>query len=85
MCGTSWTYNAAGVSNIASAWSAISNNTSGEGLCQHLKKLFETPESGDLNKELIKAADHGGDAKMEDLLKRERVAEAVFPTLDKVG
>lgn len=73
MCGISWTYNPAGVSTIASARSAISNNTSGERLCRHLKKLFETPESGDLNKELIKAADHGGNAKMEDLLKREHV------------
>nr|XP_023399712.1 E3 ubiquitin-protein ligase MIB1 isoform X1 [Loxodonta africana] len=72
VCGTSWTYNPAAVSKVASAGSAISN-ASGERLSQLLKKLFETQESGDLNEELVKAAANGDVAKVEDLLKRPDV------------
>ncbi|MEE6464274.1 hypothetical protein FKM82_006222 [Ascaphus truei] len=72
VCGTSWTYNPAAVSKVASVGSAISNAT-GERLSQLLKKLFETQESGDLNEELVKAAANGDVAKVEDLLKRQDV------------
>nr|XP_014343721.1 PREDICTED: E3 ubiquitin-protein ligase MIB1 [Latimeria chalumnae] len=72
VCGTSWTYNPAAVTKVASAGSAISN-ASGERLSQLLKKLFETQESGDLNEELVKAAANGDVAKVEDLLKRPDV------------
>ncbi|KAG8442174.1 hypothetical protein GDO86_011104 [Hymenochirus boettgeri] len=72
VCGTSWTYNPAAVSKVASVGSAISNAT-GERLSQLLKKLFETQESGDLNEELVKAAANGDSAKVEDLLKRQDV------------
>uniref|UniRef100_A0A8C7DWL7 E3 ubiquitin-protein ligase MIB1 n=1 Tax=Naja naja TaxID=35670 RepID=A0A8C7DWL7_NAJNA len=77
VCGTSWTYNPAAVSKVASAGSAISNYNASEANCkrlsQLLKKLFETQESGDLNEELVKAAANGDVAKVEDLLKRPDV------------
>ncbi|GAA6097498.1 E3 ubiquitin-protein ligase mib1 isoform X1 [Tachysurus ichikawai] len=72
VCGTSWTYNPAAVTKVASAGSAITN-ASGERLSQLLKKLFETQESGDINEELVKAAANGDLAKVEDILKRPDV------------
>uniref|UniRef100_A0A4W3I2S1 RING-type E3 ubiquitin transferase n=1 Tax=Callorhinchus milii TaxID=7868 RepID=A0A4W3I2S1_CALMI len=72
VCGTSWTYNPAAVTKVASAGSAVSN-ASGERLSQLLKKLFETQESGDINEELVKAAANGDVAKVEEILARPDV------------
>ncbi|XP_051879285.1 E3 ubiquitin-protein ligase mib1 isoform X1 [Pristis pectinata] len=72
VCGTSWTYNPAAVTKVASAGSAVSN-ASGERLSQLLKKLFETQESGDINEELVKAAANGDVAKVEEIMARPDV------------
>lgn len=69
-CGPSWAYNLAGVCNMASGGSAISS-IFGKRLSQHLKKVFETQEFGDINEELVMTAAPRCVAKVEDLLKRE--------------
>lgn len=69
-CGPSWAYNLVRVCNMAFGGAAISS-TFGERLTEHLKEVFGTKESGDLNEELVMTAAHGGVAKVEDLLKRE--------------
>nr|CAG4649151.1 EOG090X02DA [Scapholeberis mucronata] len=69
VCGTSWTYNPAAVTKIASDGSlpAASN---GENLSALLKKLFETHVTGDVHEELVKAAANGDTQKVEEILKR---------------
>ncbi|CAL1265913.1 unnamed protein product [Larinioides sclopetarius] len=69
VCGTSWTYNPAAVTKVASD-GAIPGTSSGERLSALLKKLFETHVSGDVNEELVKAAANGDAQKCEEILKR---------------
>lgn len=59
----------------------------GERLSPHLKKLFETQDSGDQSGDLEESAPapaRGGVVKVDDLLKR-RQAEAVSPPVGKAG
>ncbi|GFW99754.1 e3 ubiquitin-protein ligase MIB1 [Trichonephila clavipes] len=69
VCSTSWTYNPAAVTKVASD-GAIPGTSSGERLSALLKKLFETHVSGDVNEELVKAAANGDAQKCEEILKR---------------
>lgn len=70
VCGTSWTYNPAAVTKVASADGTAVGNSSGERLSALLKKLFETHVSGDVNEELVKAAANGDAQKVEEILQR---------------
>merc|ERR1719431_939921 len=73
VCGTSWTYNPAAVTKVASETTGPNGgiaHSSGERLSQLLKKLFETHVSGDVNEELVKAAANGDVQKVEDVLGR---------------
>ncbi|XP_013779366.1 E3 ubiquitin-protein ligase MIB1-like, partial [Limulus polyphemus] len=80
VCGTSWTYNPAAVTKVASD-SALPGTSSGERLSALLKKLFETHVSGDINEELVKAAANGDVQKLEELLKRpDAEVNGVFAT-----
>ncbi|XP_014677222.1 PREDICTED: E3 ubiquitin-protein ligase MIB1-like isoform X2 [Priapulus caudatus] len=67
--GTSWTYNPAAVTKVASDGVAP-GTSSGERLSALLKKLFETHVSGDIHEELVKAAANGDAQKVEELLSR---------------
>ncbi|CAN8025963.1 unnamed protein product, partial [Ixodes persulcatus] len=69
VCGTSWTYNPAAVTKVASD-GAVSGVSSGERLSALLKKLFENHVTGDVNEELVKAAANGDAQKCEEILKR---------------
>lgn len=69
VCNTSWTYNPAAVTKVASDGS-LPGTSSGERLSALLKKLFETHVSGDVNEELVKAAANGDAQKCEEILKR---------------
>ena len=69
VCGTSWTYNPAAVTKVASDGS-IPGASSGERLSALLKKLFETHVSGDVTEELVKAAANGDPPKVEELISR---------------
>nr|CAG4643779.1 EOG090X02DA [Lepidurus arcticus] len=69
VCGTSWTYNPAAVTKVASD-GTVPGATNGECLSALLKKLFETHVTGDVNEELVKAAANGDAQKVEELLKR---------------
>ncbi|KAG8187082.1 hypothetical protein JTE90_016178 [Oedothorax gibbosus] len=69
VCSTSWTYNPAAVTKVASD-GTIPGTSSGERLSALLKKLFETHVSGDVNEELVKAAANGDAQKCEEILKR---------------
>ncbi|XP_071837816.1 E3 ubiquitin-protein ligase MIB1-like [Apostichopus japonicus] len=64
---TSWTYNPAAVTKVASDTAALGNSS--ERLSALLKKLFETHISGDINEELVKAAANGDSAKCEEILQ----------------
>nr|XP_006814876.1 PREDICTED: E3 ubiquitin-protein ligase mib1-like [Saccoglossus kowalevskii] len=68
VCGTSWTYNPAAVTKVASDGTAV--GSSSERLSALLKKLFETHVSGDVNEELVKTAANGDSVKIEEILKR---------------
>ncbi|XP_070556888.1 LOW QUALITY PROTEIN: E3 ubiquitin-protein ligase MIB1-like [Ptychodera flava] len=68
VCGTSWTYNPAAVTKVASDGTAL--GSSSERLSALLKKLFETHVSGDVNEELVKASANGDAAKIEEILSR---------------
>ncbi|XP_060583880.1 E3 ubiquitin-protein ligase mib1-like [Ruditapes philippinarum] len=70
VCGTSWTYNPAAVTKVASSDGAAIGNSSGERLSALLKKLFETHVSGDVNEELVKAAANGDSSKVDEILQR---------------
>jgi len=73
VCGTSWTYNPAAVTKVASETTGPNGgiaHSSGERLSQLLKKLFETHVSGDVNEELVKAAANGDVQKVEEVLGR---------------
>jgi E3 ubiquitin-protein ligase mind-bomb len=70
VCGTSWTYNPAAVTKVASADGAAVGNSAGERLSALLKKLFETPVTGNVNEELVKAAANGDAQKCEEILQR---------------
>ena len=70
VCGTSWTYNPAAVTKVASDGS-IPGASSGERLSALLKKLFETHVSGDVTEELVKAAANGDPPKVEELINRD--------------
>ncbi|XP_060065231.1 E3 ubiquitin-protein ligase MIB1-like isoform X1 [Ylistrum balloti] len=79
VCGTSWTYNPAAVTKVASSDGAAIGNSSGERLSALLKKLFETHVSGDVNEELVKAAANGDGTKVDELLQRpEADANGMF-------
>jgi len=69
VCGTSWTYNPAAVSKVASDGN-LPGASSGERLSALLKKLFETHVSGDVVEELVKAAANGDQAKLDELVTR---------------
>ncbi|EFX89995.1 hypothetical protein DAPPUDRAFT_232260 [Daphnia pulex] len=69
VCGTSWTYNPAAVTKIASDGS-LPGASNGENLSALLKKLFETHVTGDVHEELVKAAANGDTQKVEEILKR---------------
>lgn len=68
VCGTSWTYNPAAVTKVAS--DSITGTSSGERLSALLKKLFETTVSGDVNEDLVKSAASGDAQRCEEILKR---------------
>ncbi|XP_071952953.1 E3 ubiquitin-protein ligase MIB1-like isoform X2 [Antedon mediterranea] len=68
VCGTSWTYNPAAVTKVASDNTGL--GSSSERLSALLKKLFETHITGDLNEELVKAAANGDSARCEEILSR---------------
>ncbi|KAK7045924.1 E3 ubiquitin-protein ligase mib1, partial [Halocaridina rubra] len=69
VCGTSWTYNPAAVTKVASD-GALPGAASGERLSALLKKIFEAHVSGDLNEELVKAAATGDAQKVDEILKK---------------
>nr|CAG4644619.1 EOG090X02DA [Leptodora kindtii] len=69
VCGTSWTYNPAAVTKIASDGS-VPGTSNGENLSALLKKLFETHVTGDVHEELVKAAANGDAQKVDEILKR---------------
>ncbi|XP_071540377.1 E3 ubiquitin-protein ligase mib1 [Panulirus ornatus] len=69
VCGTSWTYNPAAVTKVASD-GAVPGAASGERLSALLKKIFEAHVSGDLNEELVKAAATGDAQKVDEILKK---------------
>ena len=69
ICGTSWTYNPAAVTKVASSDGSFPGST-GEGLRALLKKLYESHISGDSNEELVKAAANGDVSRCEEVLKR---------------
>nr|CAG4647724.1 EOG090X02DA [Moina brachiata] len=69
VCGTSWTYNPAAVTKIASDGS-LPGASNGENLSALLKKLFESHVTGDVHEELVKAAANGDTQKVEETLKR---------------
>lgn len=69
VCGTSWTYNPAAVTKVASSDGSIPGST-GESLRALLKKLYECHVSGDSVEELVKAAANGDSARCEEILKR---------------
>ena len=69
ICGTSWTYNPAAVTKVASSDGSFPGST-GEGLRALLKKLYESHISGDSNEELVKAAANGDVSRCQEVLKR---------------
>lgn len=71
ICGTSWTYNPAAVTKVASSdGTYIGNSTSTrEGLRDLLKRLYES-QSGDSVEELVRAAANGDVTRCKDVLKR---------------
>ncbi|XP_072016181.1 E3 ubiquitin-protein ligase MIB1-like [Amphiura filiformis] len=69
VCGTSWTYNPAAVTKVASDTGNLGNSS--ERLSALLKKLFETHLTGDVNEELVKAAANGDSAKCDEILARK--------------
>ncbi|XP_072169897.1 E3 ubiquitin-protein ligase MIB1-like [Diadema setosum] len=69
VCGTSWTYNPAAVTKVASDSAGLGNSS--ERLSALLKKLFETHISGDINEELVKAAANGDAHKCEEIMQRQ--------------
>lgn len=73
ICGTSWTYNPALVTKVASGTESPSVGTSAgaERLSALLKKLFETHVPGDAVEELVKAAANGDSQRVEELLLKE--------------
>ncbi|XP_068679361.1 E3 ubiquitin-protein ligase MIB1-like [Montipora capricornis] len=73
ICGTSWTYNPALVTKVASGTDSPSVGTSAgaERLSALLKKLFETHVPGDAVEELVKAAANGDSQRVEELLLKE--------------
>lgn len=70
VCGASWTYNPAAVTKVSSDGTT---NSSGEGLGNILKKLFESQVTGDPNEELVKAAANGDSQKCEEIVKRVEI------------
>ncbi|RWS13087.1 E3 ubiquitin-protein ligase mind-bomb-like protein [Dinothrombium tinctorium] len=70
VCGTSWTYNPAAVTKVASSDGSIPGASTGEGLRALLKKFYESHVSGDANEELVKAAANGDAQKCEEILQR---------------
>uniref|UniRef100_A0A915KDU0 RING-type E3 ubiquitin transferase n=1 Tax=Romanomermis culicivorax TaxID=13658 RepID=A0A915KDU0_ROMCU len=71
VCGTYWTYNSAAVTKLSSQNSL--NSAPSEHLSVLLKKLFETPITGDANEELVKAAANGDASKCDELLRRSEI------------
>ncbi|XP_048582357.1 E3 ubiquitin-protein ligase MIB1-like [Nematostella vectensis] len=80
ICGTSWTYNPACVTKVASTGdNANLGAATGERLSALLKKLFETHVSGDSVEELVKAAANGDVQIVEEVLaKTDTDVDGVF-------
>lgn len=73
ICGTSWTYNPALLTKVASGTDSpsIGASAGAERLSALLKKLFETHVPGDAVEELVKAAANGDSQRVEELLLKE--------------